>query len=120
MQAPRVAIGDGALGFWATLRELWSQTREQSDWVHRLRNVLDQLPKRLAPKAKGALHEIMNAETREVDEGAKATFAANYEGAAGHLTWQARHKLLFSFESTSPSSVTSLWQVWQTPLPFSS
>lgn len=79
MQAPMVAVGDGALGFWAALREVWPPTREQRDWVHKLGNVLDKLPKRLRPKAKEALHEIMYAETREAAEKAKAAFVAHYE-----------------------------------------
>lgn len=79
MQAPVVAIGDGALGFWAAVREVWPETREQRDWVHKLGNVLDKLPKRLRPKAKEALHEIMYAETREHAKEALVAFAADYE-----------------------------------------
>jgi len=58
LQAPLLAIGDGALGFWKAVRDVWPQTREQRCWVHRLANVLDKLPKRLQAKAKRALHEI--------------------------------------------------------------
>lgn len=65
MRAPELAIGDGALGFWAALRDVWPETREQRDWVHRIGNVLDKLPKRLQPKAKAALHEIMKADSRD-------------------------------------------------------
>ena len=65
MRSPELAIGDGALGFWAALRDVWPETREQRDWVHRIGNVLDKLPKRLQPKAKAALHEIMKAPSRE-------------------------------------------------------
>ncbi len=79
MQAPVVAIGDGALGFWAALREVWPKTREQRDWVHRLGNVLDKLPKRLQPKAKAALHEIMYADTREDAELARGACVTTYE-----------------------------------------
>lgn len=79
MQVPVVAIGDGALGFWAALREVWPPTREQRDWVHKLGNVLDKLPKRLRPRAKEALHEIMYADTRENAEKAMAAFATSYE-----------------------------------------
>jgi transposase-like protein len=79
MQAPVIAIGDGALGFWAALREVWPETREQRDWVHRLANVLDKLPKRLQPKAKAALHEIMYAENRKDAELARDAFVAGYE-----------------------------------------
>jgi putative transposase len=79
MQAPVLAVGDGALGFWAALREVWPETREQRDWVHKLGNVLDKMPKRLRPKAKEDLHEIMYAETREDAEEAMSAFAAKYE-----------------------------------------
>ncbi len=79
MQAPELAIGDGALGFWAALREVWPQTREQRDWFHRLGNVLDKLPRRLQPKVKAALHEIMYAENREDAEQAVTDFTATYQ-----------------------------------------
>ena len=65
MRAPVLAVGDGALGFWKALRDVWPETREQRCWVHRIANVLDKLPKRLQAKAKAALHEIMRAETRK-------------------------------------------------------
>lgn len=64
MRAPVLAIGDGALGFWAAVRDVWPETREQRDWVHRMGNVLDKLPKRLQGPVKAALREIMNAPTR--------------------------------------------------------
>ena len=47
MRAPVLAVGDGALGFWKALRDVWPETREQRCWVHRIANVLDKLPKRL-------------------------------------------------------------------------
>jgi putative transposase len=65
MPAPVLAIGDGALGFWAALREVYPQTQEQRCWVHKIANVLDKLPKRLQPRAKDMLHEIMRAPDRE-------------------------------------------------------
>src|SRR5262245_29556900 len=73
--APVLAIGDGALGFWAAVREVWPETAEQRCWVHRLANVLDKLPKGLQPRAKRLLHEIMNAETRAIAEQEIARFA---------------------------------------------
>jgi putative transposase len=79
MKAPVVAVGDGALGFWAAVREVWPETREQRCWVHRLVNVLDKLPKRLQPKAKQALHEILYAESREHAEQGIHRFAQEYE-----------------------------------------
>ncbi len=66
MAAPVVAVGDGALGFWAAAREVWPETREQACWCHKLGNVLDKLPQRLQPRAKralrqqGTLGEILN------------------------------------------------------------
>lgn len=79
MQAPVLAIGDGALGFWAAVRDVWPQTRGQQCWVHKLANVLDKLPKRLQAKAKRALHDVMNAETREDAEASIEAFKNEYE-----------------------------------------
>jgi putative transposase len=79
LRAPVVAVGDSALGFWAAVGHVWSETREQRCWVHRLANVLDKLPKRLQPKAKQALHAIMEAPTRAEAEAGIDTFAADYD-----------------------------------------
>ena len=79
MTAPVVAVGDGALGFWAAAREVWPATREQACWVHKLVNVLDKLPPRLQPRAKRALHEMMYAESRADCETARARFAAEFQ-----------------------------------------
>jgi putative transposase len=79
MQPPALAIGDGALGFWAAVREVWPKTREQRCWVHRIANVLDKLPTRLQPQAKRALHEMMYAESRRMCEAAMQRFAQDYE-----------------------------------------
>jgi putative transposase len=65
MRAPVVAVGDGALGFWAALRDVWPNTREQRDWVHKVANVLDALPKSAQPTAKKMLTEIRDAEDRD-------------------------------------------------------
>jgi transposase-like protein len=78
MRAPVVAVGDGALGFWKALRDVWPETREQCCWVHRIANVLDKLPKRLHARAKAALHEIMRAESRKAAEDAIERFEADY------------------------------------------
>ncbi len=51
-------MGDGALGFWKALREVYGETREQRCWVHKTANVLNQMPKSLQAKAKGHLHDI--------------------------------------------------------------
>jgi putative transposase len=65
MRAPVVAVGDGALGFWAALRDVWPETREQRDWVHKVANVLDALPKSAQSTAKKMLAEIRDAEDRD-------------------------------------------------------
>ena len=78
MRAPVVAIGDGALGFWAAVREVWPETAEQRCWVHRLANVLDKLPKGLQPRAKRALHAMMYAESRVACEREIARFVTEY------------------------------------------
>ena len=64
MTAPAVAVGDGALGFWAALGDVYPDTREQRCWVHKTANILAVLPKRLHRTAKAAIHEIYQAETR--------------------------------------------------------
>lgn len=78
MRAPVVAIGDGALGFWAAVRDVWPETAEQRCWVHRIANVLDKLPKGLQPRAKRALHAMMYAESRAACEREIARFATEY------------------------------------------
>jgi transposase-like protein len=78
IRAPVLAIGDGALGFWGALREVFPETKEQRCWVHKIANCLDALPKSLQPKAKAALHEIMNAERKEAAEAAVDRFHEIY------------------------------------------
>ncbi len=79
MIAPVLAVGDGALGFWAAAREVWPETREQGCWCHKLSNVLDKLPQRLHSRAKRALHEMMYAARRSDCEAARVRFAAEYQ-----------------------------------------
>lgn len=89
MRAPVLAIGDGALGFWGALRDIFPETKEQRCWVHKIANCLDALPKSLQPKAKAALHEIMNAEHKEAAEAAvdrfQETYGAKYPKAVEKL-----------------------------------
>jgi transposase-like protein len=79
MRAPMVAIGDGALGFWAAVKSVWPQTRGQRDWCHKLGNVLDKLPRRLQPKAKRMLREAMYADTKKDAQRAITDFCSEYE-----------------------------------------
>jgi putative transposase len=76
---PSLAIGDGALGFWKAMRQVWHTTKEQRCWVHKTANVLDKLPKGSQPKAKTMLHEIYLAETREAATKAFDLFVTTYE-----------------------------------------
>jgi transposase-like protein len=78
-QAPLLAVGDGALGFWAALRKVFGETREQRCWVHKTANVLNKLPKSVQPKAKADLHEIWQAETRAAANQAFEHFLKKYE-----------------------------------------
>lgn len=63
--SPKLAVGDGALGFWKALSKVFPDTCHQRCWVHKTANVLDKLPKSVQPKVKSALHEIYLAETRD-------------------------------------------------------
>jgi transposase-like protein len=78
MQAPVLAVGDGALGFWKALREVFPDTREQRCWWHKIGNVLAALPKSVHKDAKAALAEIYNAEDKEHAVKAARTFEATY------------------------------------------
>ena len=75
---PRLAVGDGALGFWAALDEVYPETRHQRCWVHKTANVLNALPKSLQTKAKAALHEIWMAPTRKAALDAFNAFLRTY------------------------------------------
>jgi putative transposase len=91
---PKLVIGDGALGTWAALREVFPHARRQACWVHQVANVLDCLPKRLQPRAKGLLHEMMEAPTR---------------AEAGH----ARQRLREEFDAKYPKALSKLDRDWQ-------
>jgi transposase-like protein len=78
MRAPVLAIGDGALGFWGALREVFPQARAQRCWFHKIANVLGALPKSAHPGAKKALAEIWNAEDKNHARAAAKAFEAAY------------------------------------------
>lgn len=77
--APKLAVADGALGFWGACRKLWPDTREQRCWVHKTANVLNKLPKSVQPKAKAMLHGIWQAETRADADKAFDLFVSTFE-----------------------------------------
>ncbi|RFP88356.1 IS256 family transposase [Rhodobacteraceae bacterium 63075] len=87
---PEVAVGDGAMGFWKALDEVFPGTRHQRCWVHKIANVLNKFPKSMQPTVKADLREIWQADTRAAAEIAMETFAekygAKYEKAVTCLT----------------------------------
>jgi transposase-like protein len=79
LSAPKLGIGDGAMGFWAALEEAYPETRHQRCWMHKTGNVLNCMPKSIQPKVKSALHEIWQAETRADAYKAFDLFIQTYE-----------------------------------------
>ena len=78
MRAPILAVGDGALGFWKALREVFPQTKEQRCWFHKQANVLAALPKSAHPGALAAMKEICNAEDADKARAAITGFERDY------------------------------------------
>jgi putative transposase len=97
--APEIAVGDGALGFWTALDELFPGTRHQRCWVHKIANVLNQVPKSVQPGLKADLREIDLAPERASAEVALTIFAekygARYPKAVACLTKDQRALLAF-------------------------
>ncbi len=83
---PKLAVGDGALGFWKALPQVYGATREQRCWVHKTANVLNKLPKHLQAKAKSDLHQIWMAPTRDEAYHAFDTFVQSYESKYAKAT----------------------------------
>jgi len=86
MRAPVLAVGDGALGFWGALREVFPQTREQRCRFHKIAGVLGALPKSAHPGAKKALADIWNAEDKDHARAAARAFDAAYGATFPHAT----------------------------------
>ena len=78
MNSPQLAVGDGAMGFWSAIEEVYPETRHQRCWVHKTANILNHLPKTAQPKAKKALHQIWMAETRTNAGNAFDLFVESY------------------------------------------
>ncbi len=96
--APVLAVGDGALGFWGALRDVFPSTREQRCWVHRTANCLDAMPKRVHPEAKAAIADIYGAETRADALVAVQSFAdrfAEFPKATAKITGELDTLLAF-------------------------
>ncbi len=99
LNEPKLVIGDGALGTWAALRDVFPAARRQTCWVHKIANVLDALPKRLQPDAKKLLHEMMEApsraDARGVLERFRLQFDAKYPKAVAKLDKDWAHLTAF-------------------------
>jgi transposase-like protein len=78
MKPPELAVGDGALGFWGALRDVFPKSRTQRDWVHKTMNVLDSMPKSVHGRVKAAIHEITEAENKKEAQKAIKEFAAEF------------------------------------------
>ena len=79
VKAAKLAVGDGSLGFWSALAEVYPETRAQRCWVHKTANVLDKMPKSVQGEAKSMLHEMWGADTREHAKNAFERFCATWE-----------------------------------------
>jgi putative transposase len=99
MNAPQLAIGDGAMGFWAALEEIYGETRQQRCWMHKTMNVLNCFPKSSQSKAKQSLHAIWQAETQADAETAFDLFITTYEAKypKATLCLHKDHEELMSF-----------------------
>ena len=101
MNVPKLAIGDGALGFWVALDEIYPNTRQQRCWVHKTANVLNKLPKSIQPKVKQALHDIWMAETHDDASQVFDLFIRTYEDkypAATECLLKDQHELLVFYD----------------------
>ncbi|GFZ84650.1 IS256 family transposase [Pseudohongiella nitratireducens] len=79
MNTPKLAVGDGAMGFWSALDEVYGATRQQRCWMHKTSNVLNAVPKSVQAKMKQSLHDIWQADTRKAAESAFEKFERMYE-----------------------------------------
>ena len=97
--APKLAIGDGALGFWKAISKVYPETKHQRCWVHKTANVLNKLPKSVQPKVKEALHDIWMAETRgdayKAFDSTVKRFGDKYPGAIKCLVKDKEQMLAF-------------------------
>jgi putative transposase len=99
MTAPVLAVGDGALGFWGALSDVFPETAHQKCWVHKMANVMNALPKSAQPAARAALAEVRDAEDKEhalkALEGFKKDYEAKWPKAVEKVTKDAEQLLAF-------------------------
>lgn len=105
LNEPALAIADGGLGFWAALPKVWRQTKEQLCWLHKMRNILNKLPKREHPEAVVRLRAIYSASDRENAERLAKQLLSDWKEVgyyqAVECLWVAMEKLLTFFEMPS-------------------
>jgi len=99
VEGPKLAVGDGALGFWAAVEEEYSAVREQRCWVHKTANILDKMPKSVQPYAKKLIHEMYLSPTKEKALSAYRRFLSEYEAKYPKATGCLRkdEDVLFTF-----------------------
>lgn len=118
MNAPKLAVGDGAMGFWAALDEVYGDTRQQRCWMHKTGNVLNYAAKSAQPKMKQALHNIWQAETRKDAEAAFDQFERAYQAKypkAVHCLQKDRDELMAFYDFPAQH-----WQSLRTTNPIES
>lgn len=118
LNSPELAVGDGAMGFWSALDEIYPETRHQRCWMHKTGNVLNYLPKSQQPKAKKALHEIWQSATKEDAEKAFDLFVETYKDKypkATHCLLKDRQELMAFYDFPAPH-----WQSLRTTNPIES
>lgn len=118
MNTAKLGIGDGAMGFWAALDEIYPGTRHQRCWMHKTGNVLNVMPKSIQPKVKQALHEIWQAETRDDANKAFDLFIRTYQAKypkATVLLQKDREELLAFYDFPAQH-----WQSLRTSNPIES
>ena len=118
MNAPQLAVGDGAMGFWSALEEVYPSTGHQRCWMHKTMNILNCLPKTLQAKAKQSLHEIWQAPTKADAETAFDLFIKTYEDKYPKATQclDKDHQELMSFYNYPATH----WQSLRTTNPIES
>jgi len=102
LNEPALAVADGGLGFWAALPKVWRQTKEQLCWLHKMRNILDKLPKREHQEAVLRLRAIYSAENREAAERLAKQLISEWKEVgyyqALECLWAALERLLSFYE----------------------
>lgn len=123
MNAPELATGDGAMGFWAALDEVYPETRQQRCCQRKIKNVLNCLPKPSQPKVWAALHDIWQAETKSDAQKAFDLFIKIYEAKypkAALCLQKDREELVASLNFPAPPSPAQHWQIIRTSNPIES